>query len=69
MRIIVKIRQTFNLSLVRQQQQQFLCEGGGGGGGGAIREQTMLSNGSRGTVMSYSDHSVQRRLNSNAPNE
>ncbi len=43
----------------------------GGGGGGAIREQTdpMLSNGSRGTVMSYSDHSVQRRLNSNAPNE
>ncbi len=35
----------------------------------AIREQTdpMLSNGSRGTLMSYTDHSVQRRLKSNAP--
>ncbi len=33
----------------------------------AIREQmdTMLSNGSRGTLMSYTDHSVQRRLKSN----
>ncbi len=27
----------------------------------------MLSNGSRGTLMSYTDHSVQRRLKSNAP--
>ncbi len=35
----------------------------------AIREQTdpMLSNGSRSTLMSYTDHSVQRRLKSNAP--
>ncbi len=28
----------------------------------------MLSNRSRGTLMSYTDHSVQRRLKSNAPN-
>ncbi len=27
----------------------------------------MLSNGSRGTLMSYTDHSVQRRLKSNVP--
>ncbi len=27
----------------------------------------MLSNGSRGTLMSYTDHSVQPRLKSNAP--
>ncbi len=27
----------------------------------------MLSNGSRGTLMSNTDHSVQRRLKSNAP--
>ncbi len=27
----------------------------------------MLSNGSRGTLMSYTDHSAQRRLKSNAP--
>ncbi len=27
----------------------------------------LLSNGSRGTLMSYTDHSVQRRLKSNAP--
>ncbi len=27
----------------------------------------MLSNGSRGTLMSYTDHSMQRRLKSNAP--
>ncbi len=27
----------------------------------------MLSSGSRGTLMSYTDHSVQRRLKSNAP--
>ncbi len=35
----------------------------------AIREQMdpMLSNGSRGTLMSYTDHSVQRRLMSNPP--
>ncbi len=37
----------------------------------AIREQMdpMLSNGSRGTLMSYTDHSVQRRLKLNAPIE
>ncbi len=29
----------------------------------------MLSNGSRGTLMSYTDHSVQRRFKSNAPTE
>ncbi len=29
----------------------------------------MLSNGSRGYLMSYTDHSAQRRLKSNAPNE
>ncbi len=36
----------------------------------AIREQlvSMLSNGSRGTLMSYTDHSMQRRLKSNAAN-
>ncbi len=35
----------------------------------AIREpmDPMLSNGSRGTLMSYTDHSVQSRLKSNAP--
>ncbi len=27
----------------------------------------MLSNGSRGTLMSYTDHSVRRRLESNTP--
>ncbi len=27
----------------------------------------MLSNGSRGTLMSYTDHSMQRRLQSNVP--
>ncbi len=34
-----------------------------------IREQVvpMLSSGSRGTLMSYTDHSVQRRLKSNSP--
>ncbi len=36
----------------------------------AIREQMdpMFSNSSRGTLMSYTDHSVQRRLKSNTPN-
>ncbi len=36
---------------------------------GAIREEMdpLLSNGSRGTLMSYTDHSVQRCLKSNAP--
>ncbi len=36
-----------------------------------IREQMdpMLPNGSRGTLMSYTDHSVQRRLKSNAPTD
>ncbi len=29
----------------------------------------MLSNGSRGTLMSYTDHSVQRCLKSNAPSD
>ncbi len=29
----------------------------------------MLSNGSRGILMSYTDRSVQRRLKSNAPND
>ncbi len=35
----------------------------------AIREQTdpMLSNGSRGILKSYADHSVLRRLKSQAP--
>ncbi len=36
-----------------------------------IREQMkpMLSNGSRGTLISYTDHSVQRRFKSNAPTD
>ncbi len=36
----------------------------------SIREQVvpMLSNGSRSTLMSYTDHSMQRCLKSNAPN-
>ncbi len=31
--------------------------------------KSMLSNGSRGTLMSYNDHSVQRRFKSNAPTD